>query len=471
MLGDPMRLRRRRSIYSARRSTRWRLPLTGGIFVFLIGAACWAPLAPAVLAPAATGEVLVTQPVPTSSIATLANATSVAPTLVPAAVLTPTPTLPPVPPSPTPVVIPTLSANGAGVLAAIKADRHAQWVKNHTETALLSGPNDTAVRFTTLPQWTTLKQLESRPDWMLVQYSGDGDTRQPGPGWVRAADVGAIDPPTVWLTSARTGSVWSAADGSAKALVNVPPAELMEVIGPDDIVGGRVHVRLPGDGRTVPPTQGWVDGDVLARAASPASTDLPWAYPASLHADVRISVPYRTQLDGSDYAGANCGPTVLGMALEAFGMNLSQDDVRGQVLSSENFEPNDNDAGTYIWALALVAREHGLQTRGLYDDGSDTLHQWSLDEIRASVRQNRPVIVQVVYRALPGRQDSEYYGDHYIIVTGLIGSNFLYNDPIGGASAHESPGYDRLMGPLELEQAMRASDTGYQYTAFSVSRS
>jgi hypothetical protein len=242
----------------------------------------------------------------------------------------------------------------------------------------------------------------------------------------------------------------------------------MEVIGPDFIQATRVHVRLPGDGRSVPPAEGWVDGNMLARAATPTTGDLPWAYPEDLHADVRINVPWRTQLDGSDYASANCGPTVLGMALESFGMNLAQPDLRGQVLDSENFDPGDIDAGSYIWALARVAQSHGLQVSGLYD-GED-FHHWSLDEIRNSVRKGQPVIVQVVYRALPGRSDSAYYGDHYIIVTGLMGDNFLYNDPIGGTSAHESPGYDRLMNPTQLTRAMRASDTGYAYTAFGLSR-
>ena len=45
------------------------------------------------------------------------------------------------------------------------------------------------------------------------------------------------------------------------------------------------------------------------------------------------------------------------------------------------------------------------------------------------------MIVQVVYRGLPGREDSGYWGDHYIVITGLMGDQFLYNDPIGGSAA------------------------------------
>jgi hypothetical protein len=383
----------------------------------------------------------------------------------PAVVVVPTPVVAP----PTPVVVPTLTANGGSVLDSIKADRAAQWVKNHTETPLRSGPADDAQQFTLLPQWSLLKQLQSQPDWLLVQYSGDGDTRQAGPGWVRARDVGAVDAPTVWLTSARIGTLWTSFDASARRTVDVPRGTLMEVVSTNAIQDTRVHVRSPGDGRAVPPTEGWIDGDSIARTAAPGLGELPWAYPEDLRADVRLSVPYRTQLDGSEFASANCGPTVLGMALESFGVNLPPSDVRGDVLNSENFDPGDTDAGSFIWALADVAQSLGVRAHGLYmADGG--LHRWTTDEIRASLQKGQPVIVQVVYRGLPGRGDSSYYGDHYVIITGLLGDNFLYNDPIGGFEAHEAPGYDRLMTAAQLERAMHASDTSYAFSAFGLGR-
>ena len=93
-----------------------------------------------------------------------------------------------------------------------------------------------------------------------------------------------------------------------------------------------------------------------------------------------------------------------------------------------------------------------------------------IPRVRASVRASRPVIAQVVYRGLPGRSDSAYEGDHYVVVTGLMGDDFIYNDPIGGAEAKEAPGWDRLMTAEQLQKAMRASDRPYAYTAFGIGK-
>jgi hypothetical protein len=465
MSGGSLHLRRERQ--TAHRS--YRLPLIGGFLVVVVGAACFEPLAPTVLAPLSSAPSdlqAVPAPAPVAPIPVpvfvppAAPAARADPVVVP-----PAPTMAPLPTS-----VPTLTASAQDLLVGIRGDLTARWLKNHAETPLRSGPNLESQTFTTLPQWSTLRVVESQPDWFLVQYGGDGATRQAGPGWVSASDVGGVDAPAVWLSSTKQTVLWGGADSAASRALDVPRSALMEVIGPEVVSGTRVHVRLPGDGRSVPPAQGWIDGDALARTRAPGYSEVPRAYPAILAADVRLRVPYRTQLDGSDFESANCGPTTLGMALEAFGVYVPQADLRFDVLQSEEFDTNDNDAGSFIWALAQVARTRGLRTYGLYEGDGETLHRWSIDDVRASVRQGRPVIAQVVYRGLPGREDSEYYGDHYVVITGLMGEDFIYNDPIGGARAKESPGWDRIMTSDELRRAMRASDRPYAFTAFSLSR-
>ena len=94
------------------------------------------------------------------------------------------------------------------------------------------------------------------------------------------------------------------------------------------------------------------------------------------------------------------------------------------------------------------------------------MHRWTLDDLRQHLQQHHPLVVQVRYRALPGRERVPYYGDHYILLTGVLDDAFLYNDPIN----HDGVGWDRVISGSRLAQAMDASDRRFAYTAFAVSR-
>jgi uncharacterized protein YvpB len=176
-----------------------------------------------------------------------------------------------------------------------------------------------------------------------------------------------------------------------------------------------------------------------------------------------VFAPYRSQLDGSPYAEANCGPTALGMALDAFGVNVTPRELRSEALDAQHMY--GNGVGTLITALAQVAQEHGLSASDLRDDDG-SIHRWSLDDVRAHVRQGQPVIVQVRYRSLPGRGGAYYFGDHYILVTGIVGDGFLYNDPIDV----DGLGWDRVISGASLRTAMNASDQRYAYAAVAIGR-
>jgi LysM repeat protein/uncharacterized protein YvpB len=176
----------------------------------------------------------------------------------------------------------------------------------------------------------------------------------------------------------------------------------------------------------------------------------------------RIVVPYRSQLDGTPWAGANCGPVSLGMGLESLGISMSSTELRRQVLSAQGMW--GNNVGTLMDALAKVAANNGAKPIGLYDGGR--IAKWSQKDLREQLQAGRPVVVQVRFRALPGRGGVPYYADHYVILTGLSGENVLYNDPLNS----DGPGASRLMTPAQLEAAMNASDKRYAYAAFALSR-
>lgn len=74
-----------------------------------------------------------------------------------------------------------------------------RWVQAFKATALWSGADGDAQRFTDLPQWSSIRVLDdSRPsaERILVEYAGDGRTRAPGAAWVPRGDVGPITPPS-----------------------------------------------------------------------------------------------------------------------------------------------------------------------------------------------------------------------------------------------------------------------------------
>jgi LysM repeat protein len=264
-----------------------------------------------------------------------------------------------------------------------------------------------------------------------------------------------------WVHTQGASSLYKTSERGSSVLHELPAGARLERI--EGVRGGRILVRDPGDGRSRQAMTGWVSALDLDVGRAPSSRELPLAYPADTAMDIaHVFAPYRSQLDGSPYAEANCGPTAVGMALDAFGISVPSRQLRAESLNAQRMF--GNGVGTLITALASVIEKHGLSTLDLHVGGA--LHKWSLDDIRAHVRQGHPVIVQVRYRSLPGRGGVFYFGDHYILVTGVVSDGFLYNDPID----IDGLGWDRVMSGDRLRTAMDASDRRYAHTAFAVSR-
>lgn len=264
-----------------------------------------------------------------------------------------------------------------------------------------------------------------------------------------------------WLSALHATNLYKTAAGGAN-LHELPGGVRLERIG--GVSGGRIQVRDPGDGKTRQAMTGWVDAADLNLGRAPATRELPQAYPTDTAMDIyHVFAPYRSQLDGSPYAEADCGPTAVAMALDAFGINVPTRQLRAEALDAQHMY--GNSVGTLITALAQVVSQNGLSAVDLHDE-SGALRRWSLDDIRAHLQQGHPVIVQVRYRSLPGRGGAYYFGDHYILLTGVAGDGFLYNDPID----IDGLGWDRVISGATLHTAMNASASQYAYTAVAVGR-
>lgn len=185
-----------------------------------------------------------------------------------------------------------------------------------------------------------------------------------------------------------------------------------------------------------------------------------------------LDVPYRSQLDGSPYALANCGPVALSMVLAYYGVDASVWDVRVRAMQVQHSWVDDdggysNAYGVFVYNLASVAESYGLREEGLWTyEGSriDQLRQWRAEDLRREITSDRPVIVQVKYRMLPAHWGSRAAADHYIVLHGLAGEEFVYSDPMGlDASA-----VDATIDEADLFDAMEAAVT--PRAAFAVAR-
>lgn len=172
-----------------------------------------------------------------------------------------------------------------------------------------------------------------------------------------------------------------------------------------------------------------------------------------------LEVPYRSQLDGSPYATANCGPTSVVMALAYHGIEATPWDVRVAAMKAQDSwvdsEGGYSDSyGVFVQHLATVVEQYGLRTSGLWrTEGAfrvDGPREWTLDDLRREVRAGRPVIVQVHFRSLPGRAGSPFRGDHYVVVHGAVGDELVYSDPMD----RDGGGPAQRIAPEALERAM-----------------
>ena len=335
------------------------------------------------------------------------------------------------------------------------------WVTTVRETGLWSGPTEGTL-FSKIPTGVDLRVYDRQGARLRVFYPGDRASRRPGEAWIDAVDSAPIAwPRFIRLRSA--GELLTRPGSDGQSMARLSAGTFVEVIG--EPRGAWAPVFYLGDGR-VGPTEGWLESTAAVTypdAGQTATFSLTRDLLKTGAPEVWLRVPYRRQFDGSPFEEANCGPTVLNMVLERFGLGGPQAAVRHDVLALQPDE-NCDDCGVYVENLASVAASRGLQVRKLRDADPAAFHTWTQDEIKAELRAGRPVVLQAFYRALPGRATSPYYGDHYIVVHGLIGDRFIFNDPIDV----EGPGYSRLITAQQLDKAMANSD--FPYAGFAVGR-
>ena len=328
---------------------------------------------------------------------------------------------------------------------SVKSDG-TRWVQAHKASMLRAAPDDGAARQVEIPQWSYLKLLDSRPGWLRVSYAVDGSSRTPNVAWIPTADVGDVaGPPPRFVTSTRETPLWSGDEPGAETVTTVPRLSMLERANLER--NGRVAVRFAESDSEA--TLAWVDGEAITGSLPPLERDIPLDRPFSPFVNsVRLSVPYRTQLDGSISATANCGPASIGMVMEAFGVAVPTNQIRWHATRFMGiYSPW---SGTTLESLRAVAESVGLEGQDLHQGGR--YKRWTVEDVRRHLRAGHPVIPQLRYRLMPGR---EWFGvtfDHFVVITGMDGDNFIYNDPatIGNG--------ERVMSAQALQRAWMGSD-------------
>ena len=175
----------------------------------------------------------------------------------------------------------------------------------------------------------------------------------------------------------------------------------------------------------------------------------------------RLQVPHRTQKDGGPWQSSNCGPAVLGMVLDAFGKpGQATDDLRFRAHTYQGTV--GVRTGTALQHIAHVAEDFGVPTIGLYNaDGQ--FSTWSLDDIRGQLRLGHPVMPLVRLYLLPGYENMLPRWGHYILVTGITETGFIYNDPL---QVDPSSGANRRVSADQLARAIQNSHIPGQAVAF-----
>ena len=365
---------------------------------------------------------------------------AIPPTAVPPTAV-PTPT-----PAPTPVAEPTVA-----------------WLRTTRETALWSGPDDGAREFVKVPAGTTVSALDARGSRTFVYFGGDGERRRAGEAWIESADLAPTTWPR-WVRGRRATTLKEGPGLDTPTVVDLPRGAYVEILGEHH--GAWARAFYLGDGRTTEPIEGWVEAGPFALPATRqeqlAAQSLSHATLTETPPEVWLRVPYRSQLDGAPYSDANCGPVTVAMILDAFGEGDAVDRLRAAALELQG-EPGCDTCGLFIEHLARVAEARGVPTYGLWGRNA-AWRRWTIEDIRAHLRDGHVVVPQVMYRMLPGRANASFWGDHYVVVTGILGDRFIYNDPID----NDGTGFGRLISANALEAAMVGS--AFPRVAFAAGR-
>ena len=337
------------------------------------------------------------------------------------------------------------------------------WGQAIADTPLHVQSDSASPSFEFVPRGSPLRVLQADGNQLQVYYGGDGHAHEPFQGWLAAKDV--VDAPAPkWVQAKQQTRLWAGPSGDTGNTTMLPKGSVLEVIGAE---GKRLHIYYLGDGLSHDVAEGWVHATNLVPAGPMLAAEklgaevLTKSDVASLRsgAGVWLKVPYRSQFDGSPSADANCGPASIGMAIQYYRGAASTSEIRAVAERMQG--TSDPESGFAIEYLGDTVDHFGLKSVGLL--AGKNLRRWTLDDVRTRLSQGHPVIPELRFRLMPARSGSEYSEDHYVVLTGMYGDNFIYNDSVDS----DGLGYGKVMSAEILQRAWGSSD--FPFAALAVS--
>jgi hypothetical protein len=174
-----------------------------------------------------------------------------------------------------------------------------------------------------------------------------------------------------------------------------------------------------------------------------------------------LDVPFRSALDGSEYADTNSGVASVGMALEAFGFSAATADLRALANTlSRNYDVGQPPR---IDMLVRLGEQAGLRGSGLLE--GMRLKTWTLDEIREQVRNGRPVLTMIQPDDASG--DGEQGRERFVLIVGMRDGALIYHDP----SFPDGRGAKRVLPNTALLKAWAAGPAPSQAAGLGLGQS
>ena len=167
---------------------------------------------------------------------------------------------------------------------------------------------------------------------------------------------------------------------------------------------------------------------------------------------IQLDVPWRSQLDNTAYAGTNSGPASLASVLGGYGTDVAVPDLRALMNGLEsNYTPGSQPR---VETIARVAERGGLNILDLYR--GPRFNEWTVEQVRESLRRGYPVVTLVQGAVLPGGTPPGAARERYITIVGMDGDELIYHDP---AYPDEGTGAARRINWRTLEQGWLAAST------------